>query len=82
MNNSKKNEISGKITPKEDDELITSFEKKPSEIQSPSTISEDSFITEMSNYNYNKNKNNKDDYNNNMNKDEEDIVNYNIPYFH
>ena len=40
---------------KEDDELVTSFEKNPSEIQSPETVSEGSFITELSDYHNNKN---------------------------
>ena len=61
---------------KEDEEIVTSFERKPSEIHSPNTISEGSFITEISNYtNNNKNLNEKNNYNN-ENKDE-DIVNYN-----
>ena len=51
-------------TNEEEEELVTSFERKPSEIQSPKTISEDSFITEISKFNK---------YANN---DNEDIVNY------
>ena len=56
---------------KQDEETITSFEKKPSEIQSPDTISEDSFITEISNFTNRKNNQNYNDLN-----DNEDIVNY------
>ena len=68
---------SDKYNSKEEEELTTSFEKKPSEIQSPKTISEDSFITEFSNYSHNKNKNlnYEKDENKNGNNDE-DIVNY------
>ena len=66
----KDKKLSNKYISKEEDELVTSFEKKSSEIQSPETISEDSFITELSNF-HNNNLNNKKD-----NK-EEDIVNYN-----
>ena len=55
---------------KDEEELVTSFEKKPSEILSPKTISEDSFLTEISNYTHNQNLNDEKDNN------EEDIVNY------
>ena len=55
------------ITNEEEEELVTSFERKPSEIQSPKTISEDSFITEISKFNK---------ITNNENENE-DIVNYN-----
>ena len=58
---------------KEYEDTVTSFERKPSEIQSPNTVSEDSFITEVSNYSHNKlNKKNNINY-----YDNEDIVNYN-----
>ena len=56
---------------KEDEEIVTSFERKPSEIQSPNTVSEDSFITDVSNFS-NKKTIKKNNYN-----DNEDIVNYN-----
>ena len=70
-----KNENRDKYLPKDEEELVTtSFEKKPSEIQSPSTISEDSFLTEVSKINQDKNINDKkDQYNYN---NDEDIVNY------
>ena len=61
---------------KEDEEIVTSFERKPSEIHSPNTISEDSFITEISNYSNKNNDLNEKNNHNNENKDE-DIVNYN-----
>lgn len=55
-------------TNEEEEELVTSFERKPSEIQSPKTISEDSFITEISKFNKFANNENEND--------NEDIVNY------
>ena len=63
---------SEKYISKQEEETITSFEKKPSEIQSPDTISEDSFITEISNFTNKKNFKNSND----LNDDNEDIVNY------
>ena len=68
------NYYANKYLMKEDEETVTSFERKPSEIQSPNTVSEDSFITEVSNYSHNKlnKKNNNNNYN-----DKGDIVNYN-----
>ena len=56
------------ITNEEEEELVTSFERKPSEIHSPKTISEDSFITEISKI--------KNIANNETEIENEDIVNY------
>ena len=68
----KDNNWSNNYISKEDVELVTSFEKNPSEIQSPDTVSEDSFITELSDYH-----NNKNNLNSKKDNNEEDIVNYN-----
>ena len=71
--NSKEKEnnwLNNYISKEGDEELVTSFEKKPSEIQSPKTVSEDSFISELSNYHNN--------LNNKKDNKEEDIVNYDI----
>ena len=41
------------INQNSDDDLVTSFEKKPSELKSPETISEDSFITDKEDFDNN-----------------------------
>ena len=56
------------INKNSDDDLVTSFEKKPSELKSPDTVSEDSFITDEDEINNNKSKQiiNDEKYNNNI----------------
>ena len=62
------------INKNSDDELVTSFERKPSELKSPDTVSEDSFITEEDPINLSKkDKNNKISNNENNNIENENI---------
>ena len=62
------------INKNSDDEIATSFERKPSELKSPDTVSEDSFITEEEPINLaKKEKINKND-NNESNNDESDKI--------
>ena len=62
------------INKNSDDELVTSFERKPSELKSPDTVSEDSFITEEDPINLSKkDKNTKISNNENNNIENENI---------
>ena len=73
------------INKKLEDDLVTSFERKASELKSPDTISENSFITDedevndnnnnKSNKDKDKNKNNNNNNNNNNNTEKEKNIN-------